>query len=120
MFDLAVSSVEQIKAGKLRALGVTTATRIASLQDVPPIGDFVPGYEASGWIGFSAPKDTPVEIIHKLNTEINAAVDDRTMRARLADLGALPFATSPPEFGQFIVEFTEKWAEIIRAAGIKA
>jgi tripartite-type tricarboxylate transporter receptor subunit TctC len=120
MFDLAVSSVEHVKAGNLRALGVTTATRIAALQDVPPIGDFVPGYEASGWIGFSAPKNTPVEIIDKLNKEINAAVDDKTMRAKLVDLGALPFATSPAEFGQFIVEFTEKWVEIIRAAGIRA
>jgi tripartite-type tricarboxylate transporter receptor subunit TctC len=120
MFDLVVSSVEQIRAGRLRPLGVTTATRIHSLPDVPPIGDFVPGYEASGWQGIGAPKNTPVEIIDKLNKEINAALADDAFKARLADLGALPFATSAAEFGQFVVEFTEKWAKLIRAANIKA
>jgi tripartite-type tricarboxylate transporter receptor subunit TctC len=120
MFDLVVSSVEQIRAGRLRPLGVTTAARIDSLPDVPPIGDFVPGYEASGWQGIGAPKNTPVEIIDKLNKEMNAALADAAFKARLADLGALPFATSAAEFGQFIVEFTEKWAKLIRAANIKA
>jgi tripartite-type tricarboxylate transporter receptor subunit TctC len=120
MFDLAVSSIEEIRAGRLRPLGVTTATRIEALPNVPPIGDFVPGYEASGWQGIGAPKNTPAEIIDKLNKEINAALADPTFRARLIDLGALPFATSPAEFGQFIVEFTEKWAKVIRAANIKA
>jgi tripartite-type tricarboxylate transporter receptor subunit TctC len=120
MFDLVVSSVEQIRAGRLRPLGVTTATRIEALPDVPPLGDFVPGYEASGWQGVGAPKNTPVEIIDKLNKEINSALADPAFRARLIDLGALPFATSPAEFNQFTVEFTEKWAKIIRAANIKA
>ncbi len=120
MFDLAVSSVEQIKAGRLRPLGVTTATRIDALPDVPPIGEFVPGYEASGWQGIGAPKDTPAEIIEKLNKEINAAVADPAFSAKLIELGALPFATSPAEFRQFTAEFTEKWGKVIRAAGLKA
>jgi tripartite-type tricarboxylate transporter receptor subunit TctC len=120
MFDLVVSSVEQIKAGRLRPLGVTTATRIDALPNVPPIGDFVPGYEASGWQGIGAPKNTPVEILDKLNGEINAALADDAFKAKLADFGAAPFATSRAEFGQFIVEFTEKWSKVIRAAGIKA
>jgi tripartite-type tricarboxylate transporter receptor subunit TctC len=120
MFDLAASSVELIRAGRLRPLGVTTATRIDALPDVPPIADFVPGYEASAWQGIGAPKNTPVEIIDKLNKEINAALADPAFRARLIDLGASPFATSPAEFSQFTVEFTEKWAKIIRAANIKA
>jgi tripartite-type tricarboxylate transporter receptor subunit TctC len=120
MFDLVVSSLEQIRAGTLRPLGVTTAARIDALPDVPPIGDFVPGYEASGWQGIGAPKNTPVEIIDKLNKEIKAALGDDAFKARLAALGALPFANSPAGFGQFIVEFTEKWAKLIRAANIKA
>jgi tripartite-type tricarboxylate transporter receptor subunit TctC len=120
MFDLAVSSVELIRAGRLRPLGVTTGTRIAALPDVPPIGEFVPGYEASGWQGIGAPKNTPVEIIDKLNKEINAALSDPAFRAKIIDLGGLPFATSPAEFSQFTVEFTEKWGKVIRAAGIKA
>jgi tripartite-type tricarboxylate transporter receptor subunit TctC len=120
MFDLAVSSVEQIRAGRLRPLGVTTATRIEALPDVPPIGDFVPGYEASGWQGIGAPKNTPVEIIDRLNKEINGALADPAFRARLIDLGTLPFSTSPAEFSQFTVDFTEKWGKVIRAANIKA
>jgi tripartite-type tricarboxylate transporter receptor subunit TctC len=120
MFDFVVSSVEQIRAGKLRPLGVTTAAGIDSLPDVPPIGYFVPGYEASGWQGIGAPRNTPVEIINKLNKDINAALADDAFKARLADLGTFPFATSPAEFGQFIVEFTEKWAKLIQAANIKA
>jgi tripartite-type tricarboxylate transporter receptor subunit TctC len=120
MFDLLVSSIEQIKAGRLRPLGVTTAARNPSLPDVPPIGDFVPGYEASGWQGIGTPKGTPVEIVDKLNKEINAALVDDAFKARLADLGALPFATSPAELSQFIAEFTERWRVVIRAANIKA
>jgi tripartite-type tricarboxylate transporter receptor subunit TctC len=120
MIDLAVSSAELIRAGKLRPLGVTTATRIAALPDIPPIGEFVPGYEASGWQGIGAPKNTPVEIVDKLNKEINAALDDPAFRAKIIDLGGLPFATSPAEFSRFTAEFTDKWGKVIRAAGIKA
>jgi tripartite-type tricarboxylate transporter receptor subunit TctC len=113
-------SIAYIRSGKLRPLGVTTATRMDVLPDVPPVGDFVPGYEASGWEGVAAPKNTPDEIINKLNVEINAALADPTFKARLADLGVEPFANSPAEFGKFIADYTEKWAKVIRAAGIKA
>jgi len=120
MFDVLISSIGHIRAGKLRPLGVTTATRLEALPDVPPIGDFVPGYEASSWDGIGAPANTPPEIIATLNREVNAALVDPSFKARLADLGVEPFANSPAEFGKFIVEFTEKWAKVIRAAGIKA
>jgi tripartite-type tricarboxylate transporter receptor subunit TctC len=108
-----------IRAGKLRALGVSSATRVDALPDVPPVAEFVPGYEASTWFGVAAPKKTPAEIIDKLNKEVNASLDDPKMTARLADLGAVPMKTTPAEFGQFIAEQTEKWGKVIRAAGIK-
>jgi tripartite-type tricarboxylate transporter receptor subunit TctC len=120
MFDPVASSIGYIRAGKLRPLGVTTATRIDALPDVPPIGDFVPGYEASGWDGIGAPANTPPEIISILNKEVNAALADATFKARLADLGADPFANSPAGFGKFIAEYIEKWGKVIRAANIKA
>jgi len=120
MFDPVASSIGYIRAGKLRPLGVTTAARIDVLPDVPPIGDFVPGYEASGWDGIGAPANTPPEIISILNKEVNAALADATFKARLADLGADPFANSPTGFSQFNVEYTERWGKVIRAAGIKA
>jgi len=120
MFDVLISSIGHIRAGKLKALGVTTAARLDVLPDVPPIGDFVPGYEASSWDGIGAPAKTPPEIIAILNREINAALVDPSFKARLADLGAEPFAISSAEFGKFIVEYTEKWRKVIRAAGIKA
>jgi tripartite-type tricarboxylate transporter receptor subunit TctC len=120
MFDVVLSSIGHIRAGKLRPLGVTTATRLAVLPDVPPIGDFVPGYEANSWDGIGAPANTAPEIIATLNREVNAALADTMFKARLADLGVEPFVVSPGEFGEFIVEFTEKWAKVIRAAGIKA
>jgi tripartite-type tricarboxylate transporter receptor subunit TctC len=119
MFDPVVSSIGYIRAGKLRPLGVTTATRLDILPDVPPIGDFVPGYEGSGWQGIGAPANTPPEIISILNREVNAALADTTFKPRLVDLGAEPFANSPAEFGKFIVEYTETWGKVIRAAGIK-
>jgi len=119
MLDVVISSIAHIKAGKLRALGVTTATRLESLPDVPPTGDFVPGYEAIAWDGIAAPANTPPEIIAILNKQVNAALADPTFKARLVDLGAEPFASSSAEFGKFIVEFTEKWRKVIRAAGIK-
>jgi len=120
MFDVVISSIGHIRAGKLRPLGVTTATRLEVLPDVPPIGDFVPGYEASSWDGIGAPIGTPREIITILNREVNAALVDPAFKGRLADLGAEPFANSPSEFAKFIAEFTEKWATVIRKAGIKA
>lgn len=120
MFDVVISSIGHIRAGKLRPLGVTTAERLSVLPDVPPIGEFVPGYEASSWDGIGAPAGTPPEIIAILNREVNAALVDPAFKARLADLGAEPFANSPAEFGRFIVEYTEKWGKVIRAAGIKA
>jgi tripartite-type tricarboxylate transporter receptor subunit TctC len=120
MFDPVASSIGYIRAGQLRPLGVTTAARIDALPDVPPIGDFVPGYEASGWDGIGGPANTPPQIVAILNKEVNAALTDPTFKARLVDLGADSFASSPAEFGKFIVEYTEKWAKVIRAAGIKA
>jgi tripartite-type tricarboxylate transporter receptor subunit TctC len=120
MFDPVASSIGYIRAGQLRPLGVTTAARIDALPDVPPIGDFVPGYEASGWDGIGGPANTPPEIVAILNKEVNAALADPTFKARLVDLGADSFASSPAEFGKFIVEYTEKWAKVIQAANIKA
>jgi tripartite-type tricarboxylate transporter receptor subunit TctC len=120
-FDVVISSIAHIRAGKLRPLGVTTAKRLAVLPDVPPIGDFVPGYDASSWDGIGAPVNTPPEIIAILNKEVNAALTDPAFKVRLADLGGEPFfAGSPTEFGKFVVEYTEKWRKVIQAAGIKA
>jgi tripartite-type tricarboxylate transporter receptor subunit TctC len=120
MFDLVTSSVGYIKAGQLRALGVTTAARYETLPDVPPIADTVPGYEASGWQGIGAPAKTPVEILDKLHGEINAALADPTIVARLSELGAPVFASSRAEFGEVIETDTEKWAKVVKFANIKA
>jgi tripartite-type tricarboxylate transporter receptor subunit TctC len=108
-----------IRAGKLRALGVTSATRVDVLPDVPPVAQFVDGYEASTWFGIGAPKRTPADIVDKLNREVSVCLADPTMIARLADLGAVPMTTTPTEFGQFIAEQIEKWGKVIRAANIK-
>ena len=113
------ASIEYIKAGKLRALAVTTATRSEALPDVPTVGEFVPGYEASSWYGVGAPKNTPAEIVDKLNKEINAALADPKIKARLADLGGTALAGSPADFGKLIADETEKWGKVIRAANIK-
>ena len=113
-------SIDHIRSGKLRALGVTTSTRMDVLPVVPPMSDFVPGYEANGWEGIVAPKDIPPEIIDTLNKEINAALVDANFKSRLANLGVEPFANSPVEFSNFIVDYTEKWGKVIQAAGIKA
>ena len=113
------SSIEYIRAGKLRALAVTTATRSEALPDIPTVGEFVPGYEASAWYGIGAPRNTPAEIIDKLNREINAALADPKMKARLADLGGTPLPMSPADFGKLIADETEKWGKVIRAANIK-
>jgi tripartite-type tricarboxylate transporter receptor subunit TctC len=120
MFDTLVTSMEHIRAGELRALAVTSATRSDVLPDVPAIAEVVPGYVATGWQGIGAPANTPIEIIDKLNKEVNAALADPKFTARIADLGGVPFASSPAEFGKFIVEYTDKWAKVIRAANIKA
>jgi len=114
-----IASIEYVRAGKLRALAVTTATRSEALPDLPTIGEFVPGYEASGWYGIGAPKGTPVEIVEKLNKEINAALADPRIKVRLAELGGEPMPMSPGAFGKFIVDETEKWAKVIRSANIK-
>ncbi len=119
MFDVVSSSIGFIRAGKLRALGVTTTARLDVLPDVPSISDFLAGYEAIGWNGIGAPTNTPSEIIEILNREVNTALADPTLKARFADLGYMVFASSPAEFGKFIVDYTEKWGKIIRAAGIK-
>ena len=120
MFDPVGEAIGYIKAGKLRALAVTSATRLAALPDIPTVGDFVPGYEASGWSGMGAPKDTPVDIIDTLNKEINAGLADPKMKARLADLGSTPLALSPGDFGKLIADEINKWAEVIKSANIKA
>jgi tripartite-type tricarboxylate transporter receptor subunit TctC len=119
MFDLMPSSIELIRAGKLRALAVTTATRSPALPDVPTVGEFVPGYEASTWQGIGAPKDTPIETVERLNREINAGLADPRIKARLADTGAAPFVGAPGDFGKFMANETEKWAKVVKFAGIK-
>ena len=119
-FDVVISSIGHIRAGKLRPLGVTTTARLDVLPDVPPISDCLPGYDASSWDGIGAPANTAPEIVGILNKQVNAALADPTFKARLADLGAEPFAGSTAEFGKFIVDYTEKWGKVIRAAGIKA
>jgi tripartite-type tricarboxylate transporter receptor subunit TctC len=119
-FDNLQSSIEYIKAGKLRALAVTTATRSPALPGVPILGDFLPGYEANVWIGMAAPKNTPVEVIDKLNKEINVGLADPNIAARVADLASTVFVASTAELDKLVVENTEKWSKVIRAAGIKA
>jgi tripartite-type tricarboxylate transporter receptor subunit TctC len=120
MFADAPSSIEHIKAGKLRALAVTSKARSEILPDVPTVSEFLPDFEAGNWFGIAAPKDTAREIIDKLNQEINAALADPTVKARLAVLGAAPFAGSPADFGKFIAAEAEKWTKVIRTAGVKA
>jgi tripartite-type tricarboxylate transporter receptor subunit TctC len=119
MFDPVLSSMEFIKAGKLRPLAVTIATRLAVLPDVPAMTEFVPGYEASGWAGIGAPRSTPAEIIDKLNRAINAALTDPKMKIKLADLGGDASPGSPADFAKLIAEDTEKWAKVIKFANIK-
>jgi tripartite-type tricarboxylate transporter receptor subunit TctC len=119
-FDPMPSSIGYVKAGQLRPLAVTTATRSEALPELPTVGDFVPGYEASTWYGVGAPKNTPAEIIERLNKEINAGLADPKLKARLADLGGMMLTGSAAEFGAFIVEETEKWAKVVKFSGAKA
>ena len=119
VFDTTLASIEYIRAGRLRPLAVTTATRLEALPDIPTVSDFLPGYEASGWYGVGAPRNTPTEVIDKLNKEINAGLADPKIKARLADLGGTPFVGSPADFGKLIADETEKWGKVIRAANIK-
>jgi tripartite-type tricarboxylate transporter receptor subunit TctC len=119
MFDNMPSSIELIRTGKLRPIAVTQATRAEELPDIPSVGEFLPGYEASSWFGIGAPKRTAAEIVDKLNKEINAALADPKMKARLADLGGTVLPGSPADFGKLIADETEKWGKVIRFAGIK-
>ena len=119
MFVAMASGIEYVRAGKLRSLAVTTVMRSEALPDVPILGDFVAGYESSAWYGLGAPKHTPPEIVVTLNTEINAGLANSTIKARLADLGGTALAGSPADFAKLIVDETEKWGKVIRAANIK-
>ena len=114
------ASINHVRAGKLRALAVTTIARSDALPNIPAMADFLPGYEASTFVGIGAPRNTPVEIVERLNKEINAALADSAIRARLADLGGSVLPGSPADFGRLIAAETEKWGKVIRAAGIKA
>jgi tripartite-type tricarboxylate transporter receptor subunit TctC len=119
MFADTPSSIAHVRAGTLRALAVTTAERSEILPEVPTVSEFLPGFEASNWFGVAAPKNTPSEIIDRLNQEINATLAEPDIKARLADLGAAPLAGSPADFGRFLVAEAEKWSKVIRAANIK-
>ena len=120
MFPTMPASIQYVRIGKLRALAVTSATRSEALPDIPSVGEYVPGYDATTWYGLAAPKNTPAEIVDKLNKELNAALADPKLRARLAELGAEPLAMSPAKFATFIADETEKWGKVVKFAGIKA
>jgi len=120
MFASISASIEYVRAGKLRALAVTTATRSDELPDVPTVAEFVPGYEASGWFGMGAPKSTSSEVVAQLNKQINEGLADPNMKARLLDLGGRPMPMTPAELGKFIADEIEKWAKVIKFAGVKA
>ena len=119
MFATMSSSIEYVRAGKLRALAVTTATRSPVLPDIPTVAEFVPDYESSFWTGVGAPRNTPAEIVDKLNNEMNATLADPKFKARLADLGGTALSGSPADFGKFIADETEKWAKVVKFAGLK-
>ena len=118
-FDSLPSSIEYIRTGKLRTLAVSTTTRSDSLPDIPTVADYFPGYDASAWNGVAIPRNTPAEIIDKLNREINAGLADPKMKARIAELGATAIPSSPGEFGRFVSNETEKWGKVVKFAGIK-
>jgi tripartite-type tricarboxylate transporter receptor subunit TctC len=120
VFNPLPSAIELIRAGKLRALAVSSASRWPTLPDVPTLNDFVPGYEASGWNGVGVPKNTPIEIVDKLNKETNAGFANSDIKARLADLGATAVANTPDKFKTFVAGEIEKWGKVIRAANLRA
>jgi len=120
MFPTMSSSIEYVRAGQLRALAVTATTRSEVLPHIPTVSDFLPGYEASFWTGIVAPKNTPAEIVDKLNKEINAALADPKMKARLADLGGVPMPMRRAEFGEFLADEIEKGAKVVKFAGVRA
>jgi tripartite-type tricarboxylate transporter receptor subunit TctC len=119
-FGAILSSIGYIRAGKLRALAVTTAARSELLPDIPALGEFAPGYEASAWQGVGVPKETPAEIIDRLNKEINAGLADPKLKARIAEQGAVSIQMTPVEFEKFIAGETEKWAKVVKFAGVRA
>ena len=118
-FGPLTSSIQYVRAGKLRALAVSSTSRSDALPDIPTLADFLPGYEATGWFGIGAPTSTPAEIIDKLNGEINAAIADAKIKARLADFGGLPMPMTPADFGKFIAKETEKWGKVVKFSGAK-
>jgi tripartite-type tricarboxylate transporter receptor subunit TctC len=118
-FGTTASSLEYVRTGKLRALAVTIERRLDALPDIPTVGDFVPGYEASNWYGIGAPRNTPVEVIEKLNKETNAGLADPKLKARLGDLGGIALTGSPADFGKLIADETEKWGKVVKFTGIK-
>jgi tripartite-type tricarboxylate transporter receptor subunit TctC len=120
LFDPIVSTIAHIRAGKLRPLAVTTSTRSEALPDIPTVGEFLPGYEASVWFGAGVPKNTPTEIVDRLNKEINDALADPKIKARLADLGGTVLPGSPADFGKLIADETEKWAKVVKFSGARA
>jgi len=119
MFGTMPASIEYVRAGKLRPLAVTSARRSQLLPDLPTVGDFVPGYETSAWQGIGAPKNTPAEIINKLNKEINAGLADPKIKTRVADMGGTVLAGSPADFGKLIADETEKWGKVVKFSGAK-
>jgi tripartite-type tricarboxylate transporter receptor subunit TctC len=118
-FDAIPTSIQYIRSGQLRALAVTSASRSEALPELPTVGDFLPGFEASFWGGFGAPKSTPLQIVESLNTEINACLGDPKIKARLAEFGGTTMAGSPADFGRLIIEETAKWGKVVKYAGIK-
>ncbi len=119
MFDAATSSMGYLRSGQLRPLGVTSATRLDVLPDVPAIDEFVPGYEAMGWQGIGAPRDTPADIVDKLNGAINASLADPKFKAKIAELGGVPLTGPAEDFGKIIVSETDKWAKVVQFAGAR-
>ena len=119
VFPSSASSIEHVRTGKVRGLAVTGSTRLDALPDLPTVADSVPGYEASSLYGIGAPRNTPAEVIDRLNKEVNAALADPKLKARLADLGGTPFGGSSAEFGKLMADETEKWGKVVRFAGIK-
>jgi tripartite-type tricarboxylate transporter receptor subunit TctC len=119
MFEPVAGPLEHLRSGRLRALAVTTTTRSAALPDVPTVGEFVPGYEASSWYGIGAPKGTSADVVERLNREVNAALDDPKLKARFADLGAEVLAGSPADFARLIADETAKWGKVVKFSGAK-